>query len=50
MQGRNILDGIVTLYETVYELHSKRLNGVILKFDFKKAYNKVNWFFLQQTQ
>jgi hypothetical protein len=29
MQGRNILDGVVTLHETVYELHSKKLNGVI---------------------
>jgi hypothetical protein len=49
MQGRNILDGIVTLYETVYELHSKKSNEVILKLDFEKAYDKVKWSFLQQT-
>jgi hypothetical protein len=49
MQGRNILDGVVTLHETVHELHSKKLNGVILKLDFEKAYNKVKWSFLQQT-
>jgi hypothetical protein len=35
MQRRNILDGVVTLHETVHELHSKKLNGVILKIDFK---------------
>jgi hypothetical protein len=29
MQGRNILDGVVTLHETVHELHSKKLNGVL---------------------
>jgi hypothetical protein len=41
MQGRNILDGVVTLHETVHELHSKKLNGVMLKLDFEKAYDKV---------
>jgi hypothetical protein len=40
MQGRNILDGVVTLHKTVHELHSKKLNGVILKLDFEKAYDK----------
>jgi hypothetical protein len=49
MQGRNILDGVVTLHETVQKLHSKKLNGVILKLDFKKAYDKAKWYFLQQT-
>jgi hypothetical protein len=49
MQGRNILDGVVTLHETVQELHSKKLNGLILKLDFEKAYDKVKWSFLHQT-
>jgi hypothetical protein len=49
MQGRNILDEVVTLHETVHELYSKKLNGVILKLDFEKAYDKVKWSFLQQT-
>jgi hypothetical protein len=41
MQGRNILDGVAILHETTHELHSKKLNGVILKIDFEKAYDKV---------
>src|SRR6266542_370323 len=49
MQGRNILDGVVILHETVHELHRKKLNRVIFKIDFEKAYDKVNWSFLQQT-
>jgi hypothetical protein len=49
MQGRNILDGVITLHETIHKLHSKKLNGVILKQDFDKAYDKVKWYFLQQT-
>jgi hypothetical protein len=48
MQGRNILDGVVILHEAVYELHTKKLKGVILKLDFEKVYNKVKWSFLQQ--
>jgi hypothetical protein len=46
MQGRNILDVVVILHETVHELHRKRLNGVIFKIDFKKVYDKVKWLFL----
>jgi hypothetical protein len=42
MQGRNILDGVAILHETVHELHSKKLNEVILKFDFEKSYEKSN--------
>jgi mannosylglycoprotein endo-beta-mannosidase len=49
LQGRNILDGVVILHEAVHELHTKKLNGVILKLDFEKAYDKVKWSFLQQT-
>ena len=49
MQGRNILDGVVILHETVNEMHRKKLNGVIFKIDFKKAYDKVNLEFFQQT-
>jgi hypothetical protein len=41
MQGRNILD-MVMVHEAVHELHTKKLNGVILKLDFEKAYDKVN--------
>jgi phosphate starvation-inducible protein PhoH len=41
MRGRNILEGVVILHETVHELHPKKLNGVILKIDFEKAYDKV---------
>jgi hypothetical protein len=49
MQGRNILYGVVVLHEAVHELHSKKLNGVILKLDFEKSYDKVKWSFLQKT-
>ena len=49
MQGHNILDGVVVLHEMVHELHRKKLNGVIFKIDFEKAYDKVKWPFLLKT-
>jgi hypothetical protein len=49
MPGRHILEGVVILHETIHELHKKKLNGVLLKLDFEKAYDKVKWSFLWQT-
>ena len=49
LRGRNILEGVVILHETIHELHRKKLSGVILKIDFEKAYDKVKWLFLLQT-
>jgi hypothetical protein len=49
MSERNIMEGTIILHETLHELHRKKLSVVILKLDFEKAYDKVNWGFLQQT-
>jgi hypothetical protein len=49
MPGRHILEGVLLLHETIHELHHKKLDGVLLKIDFEKAYDKVNWSFLQQA-
>jgi len=49
LPGRNIMEGAVILHETLHELHTKKIDGVIFKIDFEKAYDKVNWNFLQQT-
>ncbi|WVZ76758.1 hypothetical protein U9M48_024700, partial [Paspalum notatum var. saurae] len=49
MSGRYIMERVVILHETLHEMHRKKLDGVILKLDFEKAYDKVKWSFLQQT-
>jgi hypothetical protein len=49
MPGRNIMEGVFILHETIHELHTKKSNVVIFKIDFEKAYDKVKWSFLQQT-
>jgi hypothetical protein len=43
---RNIPDGmLIILHEALHEIHTKKLNDVILKLDFelilKKTYDKV---------
>jgi hypothetical protein len=43
------MEGVVVLHETIHEIHRKKMSRVILKIDFKKAYDKVNWDFLQQS-
>jgi hypothetical protein len=49
MSGRNIMEGVIVLHKTIYEMHRKKQDGLIFKFDFEKAYNKINWSFVQQT-
>ncbi|WVZ90587.1 hypothetical protein U9M48_036874, partial [Paspalum notatum var. saurae] len=49
LPGRYILEGVTILHEPIHELHRKKLNGVIFKVDFEKAYEKVKWPLLQQT-
>lgn len=43
------MEGHIILHETMHELYKKNLNGVILKIDFEKTYDKPKWPFLQQN-
>ena len=49
MPERHILEGVVVFHETLHEIHSNKLDGVIFKVDFEKAYDKVKWPFLEQA-
>lgn len=49
IKGRYILDGVVILHETLHELRRKKMRGVILKIDFKKAYDSVKWDFVEKV-
>jgi hypothetical protein len=46
IKGRYIMDGVVSLNEILHEVRQKKQSGVVLKIDFEKAYDKVNWQFL----
>jgi mannosylglycoprotein endo-beta-mannosidase len=43
MPGRNVLECVVILHETIHELQTKKMDGVLFKIDFEKAYDKVKW-------
>jgi hypothetical protein len=48
IKGRNIMNNVLALHEILHETKLKRKIGVVLKLNFEKAYDKVNWNFLLQ--
>lgn len=46
MDGRNILDGVLIANEVVDCWKKTRKKALIIKLDFQKAYDAVNWEFL----
>jgi hypothetical protein len=46
IKGRNIMDGVMILHEIVHDVKVRKKDGVILKLDFEKAYDKISWEFL----
>jgi hypothetical protein len=33
--GRHILEGVVIFHETIHEMHSNKMDGILLKIDFE---------------
>lgn len=46
IKKRNIMNGVLVLYEIFHETKKRGQTGVVLKLDFEKAYDKVCWEFL----
>ena len=43
MKNRNIMSGITCLHEIIHETKRRKEIGIVLKLDFEKAYDKLNW-------
>ena len=49
MPGRSILDGIITIQETIHSAGRNKEACMIMKLDIQKAYDMVDWRFLCKT-
>jgi hypothetical protein len=46
IKGRYILKSVITAHEAIHSVHQRNQKGFILKLDYEKVYDKVNWEFL----
>ncbi|GJS39203.1 putative RNA-directed DNA polymerase [Tanacetum coccineum] len=49
IKGRFILDGVLVANEVVDYVKRNRGKGMLLKIDFEKAYDSVNWDYIQEV-
>ena len=48
IRGRYILESVVTTHEVLHSVHSSKRQGLVLKLDYEKAFDKVNVEFLEE--
>jgi len=41
LKGRNIMEGIMSLHEIIHDTKAKKKDGLVLKLDFEKAFDKM---------
>jgi hypothetical protein len=46
IKGRYILESAVTAHEVLHSVYHGKQQGYVVKLDYEKAYDKVNWMFL----
>ncbi|TQE06757.1 hypothetical protein C1H46_007626 [Malus baccata] len=49
VKDRQILDVVLIANEVVEEIRQKKEKGLVLKIDFEKAYDHVEWRFLEEV-
>lgn len=49
VKGRYILDNVVLSHEILHSCRQSKEQGVVIKLDLEKAYDKVNWSFLLEV-
>lgn len=48
VRGRFILESVVSAHEIVHDVVKRNKKGMILKLDYEKAYDRVDWQFLKE--
>jgi hypothetical protein len=48
IRGRYILESMVTAQEIIHDVHHNKEEGIILKLDYEKAYDRVDLSFLEE--
>jgi hypothetical protein len=46
IKGRYILESVVAAHEVIHDVYSKKHSGLVLKLDYEKAYDRIDWEFL----
>eukprot|EP00253_Pinus_taeda_P019798 PITA_19798 len=46
--GRQILDGLVVTQEVIHSMKAKKQKGMMIKLDLSKAYDRINWQYLEE--
>ena len=49
IKGRYILESVVAAHEIIHEIAKRGTSGIVLKLDYEKAYDKIDWSFLEET-
>jgi hypothetical protein len=49
VEGRQILDGIVVSHETIHSMKQSKKEGMLIKLDMSKAYDRISWHFLKEN-
>lgn len=49
IKRRYILDSAVMLHEVMPQLRKKKMKSVIFKVDYEKAYDSINWGFVEDV-
>jgi Reverse transcriptase (RNA-dependent DNA polymerase) len=49
LKGQNFMDNVISAHEILYSMHRFKEPGLLLKLDFEKTFDNVNWNYIQHT-
>jgi Reverse transcriptase (RNA-dependent DNA polymerase) len=49
LKGRNIMDNVIAAHEILHSVKTSKESGLLLKLDFEKVFDNVNWKYILNT-